>query len=577
MRSLRDMGIIERTNYTYHLTKDMDRVAIPSTIQDVIMARVDSLPDAAEGGASGWISHREGIQLRVDQGGYGIARTRIALPSLCFSRTRSFSTNEGSSLNQPTFSDMHSHVRWSTTRYWPNEGNCFTRRSAQPLRNSTGTISVIIMEPLVEHFLASESHEKAAQYAKLASKKAEKSASLNDAILYAEKGIACLERLPVNDEIQKKIIDGRTVLAFYLMQMGDWKKAKEAVDPVMKSGTADGYYRRLSQMYTVTGAYEYWVEEDFPRAIEHLTRALELGEQMGDMVSVLVANWWLGFALAFDCQFQEAFIRIDTSLKINMAVSNLWGASTMTSLQGWFQFWHGQVELSYRTSNEALKLAEQSGDIYSSTWAHTCRGLSCYGRGAFEEAIENLTNAVDIGERISLLSVVSLAHFFLAETYLEIGENEVAESHCRKSVELLDSAGFLPSWSNLNKMALEKARALSGEKLFDLKPLHLYVRDNRVKLYEGWSRRYLAEILLIIDDQHIAEAQHWIEEAIEADKRNQTMFYLGRDHAVYAELFKRKGDREKAKEQLGRAIDIYKECGADGWVTRAEEELAKLS
>ena len=47
-------------------------------------------------------------------------------------------------------------------------------------------------------------------------------------------------------------------------------------------------------MYTVTGAYEYWVEEDFPRAIEHLTRALELGEQMGDMVSVLVANWWLG-------------------------------------------------------------------------------------------------------------------------------------------------------------------------------------------------------------------------------------------------------------------------------------------
>jgi hypothetical protein len=32
----------------------------------------------------------------------------------------------------------------------------------------------------------------------------------------------------------------------------------------------------------------------------------------------------------------------------------------------------------------------------------------------------------------------------------------------------------------------------------------------------------------------------------------------------------------KAKEQLGRAIDIYKECGADGWVTRAEEELGRI-
>ena len=53
--------------------------------------------------------------------------------------------------------------------------------------------------------------------------------------------------------------------------------------------------------------------------------------------------------------------------------------------------------------------------------------------------------------------------------------------------------------------------------------------------------------------------------------------YLGRDYALYAELFKRKGDMFKAKEQLGKAIEIYKECGADGWVTKAEEEMDKLS
>jgi len=126
-------------------------------------------------------------------------------------------------------------------------------------------------------------------------------------------------------------------------------------------------------------------------------------------------------------------------------------------------------------------------------------------------------------------------------------------------------------------MAAAKARALSGEKNVDLKLLHRYVRDNRVKLYEGSMRRYLGEILLIIDEQHFAEAQHWIEQAIEADQRNGMKFHLGRDYAVYAELFKQKGDKGKAKEQRGRAIDIYKECGADGWVKKAEEELARLS
>jgi hypothetical protein len=27
-----------------------------------------------------------------------------------------------------------------------------------------------------------------------------------------------------------------------------------------------------------------------------------------------------------------------------------------------------------------------------------------------------------------------------------------------------------------------------------------------------------------------------------------------------------RGDQSKAKEKLGKAIDILKECGADGWV-----------
>ena len=54
-------------------------------------------------------------------------------------------------------------------------------------------------------------------------------------------------------------------------------------------------------------------------------------------------------------------------------------------------------------------------------------------------------------------------------------------------------------------------------------------------------------------------------------------FRLGKDYALYAELFKRKGDRLKAQENLGEAIEILKECGADGWVSRYEKELALIS
>jgi hypothetical protein len=51
---------------------------------------------------------------------------------------------------------------------------------------------------------------------------------------------------------------------------------------------------------------------------------------------------------------------------------------------------------------------------------------------------------------------------------------------------------------------------------------------------------------------------------------------LGTDYALHAELFKRKGDQPKAKENLNKAIDILKECGENGWVEKHEKKLASL-
>jgi len=50
---------------------------------------------------------------------------------------------------------------------------------------------------------------------------------------------------------------------------------------------------------------------------------------------------------------------------------------------------------------------------------------------------------------------------------------------------------------------------------------------------------------------------------------------LARDHALHAEWFKKKGDISKAKESLHQAIDIFKECGADGWAARTQESLVE--
>jgi pimeloyl-ACP methyl ester carboxylesterase len=48
VKSLKDLKIIERKDGQYHMATDEQAVSIPSTIQDVIMARVDKLPEGAK-------------------------------------------------------------------------------------------------------------------------------------------------------------------------------------------------------------------------------------------------------------------------------------------------------------------------------------------------------------------------------------------------------------------------------------------------------------------------------------------------------------------------------------------------
>ena len=48
---------------------------------------------------------------------------------------------------------------------------------------------------------------------------------------------------------------------------------------------------------------------------------------------------------------------------------------------------------------------------------------------------------------------------------------------------------------------------------------------------------------------------------------------MARDYSLYADLFVRKDDVSQAKENLSTAIEIFKECGADGWVKKYEKEL----
>ena len=160
---------------------------------------------------------------------------------------------------------------------------------------------------LANHYITSENYEKGDEYSRLAGKKAEKTASLNDAIVYAKKRVASLERLLQTDDVQKKLIDARTALGLYFVQMNYPVEAKEAIDPIIRLASKAGYRRRLSQIYGITGIYNCFVEEDFPKAFKDLEDALKISEEANDIVSLYFEGYWFGVAPSLICEFEKCF------------------------------------------------------------------------------------------------------------------------------------------------------------------------------------------------------------------------------------------------------------------------------
>jgi tetratricopeptide (TPR) repeat protein len=431
---------------------------------------------------------------------------------------------------------------------------------------------------LAEHFISSENFEKGTNYCRLAGKKAEKAGSLDDSISYGEKQVACLEKLPRTDDVEKNLIDARTKLGLYYLQMIDVVKAKIAVDPIIDLAIKRNYKKRISQIYCIVGCYKFFVEEDASKSFEYIEKAFKIGEELNDLPTLVVANHYMTVCQALICEFTKSLHFFEKALEINVTANVPWGISAIKAqIPFWVYLCLGKIDLGYETSEEALQIADDSGDIYSKAHAYTGHGYSYYYKGYLEEAKEHFLKGADLCERINILLFAAAAHSGLGIIYFEMGEYKLAQKHYEKAISVFQLGSTLPSWVNYWKLTLSLAKVMNNEKDINLHDIFQCYDNNKIEKLKGWILHCIGEILLNIDDQHISEAEDWIKKAIEVHKKYGMMWHLARDYALYAELFNRKGNLPKAREKLNKAIEIFKECGADGWVKKYEKELATLS
>ena len=228
-------------------------------------------------------------------------------------------------------------------------------------------------------------------------------------------------------------------------------------------------------------------------------------------------------------------------------------------------------------SGEAVQAADQCGDSHTKGMAYASHGSVCFFKGDFERACRFLTEAIDLCSKSGHMTYRAWAEFWLAHSYFFTQRYKEAIEFYNQTISTIKEMGQFHQWTPYHKLSLERAIQTDCGTISPGFDPATYRRENKFKVTEGIIEVTIADILIKIDPQFIPEAEASVRAAIAADERNQNRWYLGEDYTVYSEVCRIKGDVPMARAHLMKAIEIFRECGADGWVEKYEKELASLA
>jgi len=578
IKSMKNLGFIERKDSTYRISKELQTIRIPSTIQDIIMARVDALPEGA----------KELLQvgsLIEREFSYRLIKAAMHLPEEELLRRLSVLKDAELLYERGLFPDSTFVFKHALTREVVYD--TLLERKKKELHIDIGKAIEEVYQDnleemysaLAEHFEQGGDFEKGATYFHLARRRAQRTSAYIDAITFSRKEIFCLEKLPQTVEVQKRVIDARVTLANNCINLSRYVEARDAVAPIFDLALQLDYRKRLPAIYCVMAVYLIMVEER-PKEAEarhYLMETQRLALEEKDYLSLWNAYFFGGAAHGFDCEFAEGESCFLRNVEMSEAARAVRGVVIAKfGIAHWIYVFDGRIKEALRCSQEMLHQALQADDLHLKGYGYMSCGSAFLRKGFFPEAEENLTLAIETTQKADLVSILLYSFAYLGQLRFEMGRYQEAQECYDGLLAVYERVRIWPSLARLAQI-LKVAAGVRGrlDPAIDV-VLNFDLQEIRMRFLKGWAAQAVGEIYLYIDDGHMDEAETWIKKAIEVDEQNRMPWDLARDYALYADFFKKKHDPVQAKENLHKAIDLMRSIGADGWVKKYEEELAGL-
>ncbi|UCG82920.1 MAG: AAA family ATPase [Dehalococcoidia bacterium] len=579
IKSLKDLEMIEWRDSGYYLAKDIKEVAIPSTIQDVIMARVDALPEGAKdvlqtGSAIGREFSCELIK-RV---------TGVPQPEI----TTHLSALRDSELlyERGIFPQATYIFRHSLTQEVAYDSLLEKRKREIHERIGQAIEELFVdrleefYEVLAHHYSLSVNHEKASHYLKLSGDKAFRTPAHGDAYRFYNEAVKLLNEMPQTTECRRRGIEIRLNASLAMITIGypegSLQMLEEGVSLSRELGDDKSlglFYGHIAVCYTLTGdpvMGKKYAEGAFEAAMK--TEDIDLIAQTAH--SLCAACSTLGeFSRIIETVpkvlhlMEEA--RAEPTLELGFSLRSMLLTHYARAL-GEF----GNFEEAKASFKEALSLVRDTDDRSSLIFPKLWYGYTYNLEGDIRRAITHLEEGVKLCEEGYVPALESWFRSFLCWSYCLLDDLETARNHAEVALEI--ESGTMPRpyapWAMgmvcFHLGDLVKSQYWMGEAL--------KVAQKYSRTHEGCPLIYLGKILCKADPDESRESEEYILQGIKRFDESKRRPWRSIGYLFLGELYADTGQNKKAIEALKKAEGEFQEMGMDYWLRRTQEVLQRV-
>jgi tetratricopeptide (TPR) repeat protein len=584
IKSLLEQKIIDKCGDRYCLVKDIEGMIVPSTVQDVLMARIDSLAESAkEVLQTGSVVGREFNQDLIQ------AVTRLSerelLSDLSVLKDSEFLYERGI---YPQSSYIFIHALTQDVAY-----NSLLSKRRNGIHAAIGkaieSLNVQKLDEFYEilayHYSKGDSFEKAYQYLKLSGKKTTRNYSNWEAFRFYLDALEVLNQLSDSPDNKRKQIEVILLMSGPMMFLTYPEDSLRILEEGVRLCKKLNDKKSLATIYSLLGIY--YMHRGKPlEAIKYSEISFEEPRKLQDLE--LMAPIARGLCVSYlgAGKFQKASDfapKVIDLLEKAHRETDLFGAPfhTYSLLCAYYALslaMLGYFEKATEYFKKGLHAASSINHLASLGVLEAMFGLMFSIKGDGTNSIKHFQNSIRYFEDSKTVLIFAVTWSGLGSGYYYLGELEAAIKHIGRGIELTNCGGS-EWWKSFHYLYLSKIHFDLGDQKSSRSAIEEALKisqNNSEKHLEGRSWAFLGRILGKADLSQSDTAAKYILKGIKMLNELKIKPWYAEGYLYLGELYASTGNREDALNNLRKAESMFQEIGMDYYLFKTQEILSRL-